>query len=153
MPHISETEVTEILADTSKQISGDLEWEIRPEYESWVSFQAGIQSTPGWPLFVKGGYNPNIHKLSFAIIHQAYGRRIYGLCLNIHHRNRDQSRVSSPHKHRWTETDDDYAYSPPDITALAHEPSKVWTQFCTEARINHLGQLQPPPPLQPLLRF
>jgi hypothetical protein len=126
MPNISETEVTEILADTSKQILGDLEWEIRPEYESWISFQ---------------------------VIHQAYGRRIYGLCLNIHHRNRDQSRVSSPHKHRWTETDDDYAYSPPDITALAHEPSTVWTQFCAEARINHLGQLQPPPPLQPPLRF
>ena len=153
MPNITEAEVVEILADTTKRISGDIIWESRPEYASFISFQVDIDSSPGWPLFVKGGYNPEIHKLSFAIIHQGYGKRIYGLCLNIRHRNRNQTRIGSPHKHRWTELDDTYAYCPDDITAPAFAPVEVWTQFCAEAKLIHLGRLYPPSPSQKPLSF
>jgi hypothetical protein len=35
---------------------------------------------------------------------------------------------------------------PPDITAPATEPEKVWEEFCQEARINHNGTMVPPAP-------
>ena len=55
-------------------------------------------------------------------------------------------------KHRWAPaTGDKHAYEPEDITASATDAVQVWRQFCAEARIRHLGELQVPPPGQEVL--
>jgi hypothetical protein len=146
--NLTEEEMAAILDDPSKRIEGAIQWILRNEVGPFAYFQARVDSLSGWPIFIKGSYNPESSKLAFALIHQGYGRRIYGLCLGNLHTNRDRTRVGSPHKHRWTEIDDQFAYSPSDITARATEPVEAWVQFCREARIEHVGRLQAPPPNQ-----
>jgi hypothetical protein len=107
-----------------------------------------IESLSGWPLFIKGSYNPASSKVAFALIHQGYGKRIYGLCLGYSHKNRDGSQSGDPHKHKWTYADEKFAYHPPDITATTSQPVEAWEQFCREAKITHSGRLQEPPPIQ-----
>jgi hypothetical protein len=78
-------------------------------------------------------------------VHQAAGR-IYALDLGKDHRNPDGELVGEKHKHRFTEQfRDKWAYVPDDITFPAVDPVGVWKQFCTEARLRHVGTLQPPP--------
>jgi len=146
--NLTEAEMTAILDDPSKRIEGSIQWTLRNEVGPFAFFQARVESVAGWPLFIKGSYNPESSKLAFALIHQGYGRRVYGLCLGNFHTNLNRSRIGSPHKHRWTEVDDQFAYSPSDITAPATEPVEVWLQFCREPNITHIGRLQAPPPLQ-----
>lgn len=134
-----------IINDRSKRIVHDIEWTLRNDAGPWAQFQVPVESDSGWPLFIKGGYNSSSRRLSFALIWHGHGR-IYGLCLGSGHTNLSRERVESPHKHRWTKADPQFAYLPTDITAT--DPVAVWEQFCREAVIHHLGHLAPPPPIQ-----
>lgn len=136
---LNQEEFEELIADPSKSIEGDIVWQ--QERSPWLGFRVEIISPAGYPLFLKGSYNPIIAALSYHIIHRTIGR-IYGLDLGKDHRNPDGQRIGEKHKHRWYEPlRDRQAYIPPDITAPANDPIKVWEQFCKEAKITHNGTL------------
>lgn len=145
---ITQEEYEVIMGDESKVIVVDISWREDEDHSPAVEFRAEIASGPGYPVFVRGSYNPLVPALSFAIIHRNVGR-IYGLDLGKAHHNPSCERVGETHKHRWTETyGDKHAYEPADITTGAEDPVCVWEQFCTEARLKHEGTLAPPPPYQ-----
>ena len=136
---LNQEEFEELIADPSKSIEGDIVWQ--QERSPWLGFRVEIISPAGYPLFLKGSYNPIIATLFYHIIHRTIGR-IYGLDLGKDHRNPDGQRIGEKHKHRWYEPlRDRQAYIPPDITAPANDPIKVWEQFCKEAKITHNGTL------------
>lgn len=142
----SHTEFETLLADTTKRIDGDIQWQEDEDHSPCVEFRAEVSSGQGWPLFVKGSFNPLIPALSYVLILQTSGR-IYGLDLGKDHHNPQCNQVGEKHKHRWSDQyRDKEAYAPPDITAPASDPVAVWTQFCAEAGIIHQGQMNPPPP-------
>lgn len=107
-----------------------------------------MRSDSGWPLFVRGSFNPEIPALTFALILKTVGR-IYALYLGKEHHNPGCQLVGEKDKHSWTERfRDKQAYVPADITAPASDPVAVWQQFCAEARLNHNGSLRGVPPKQ-----
>lgn len=137
-----------LLADTTKQINGTIEWDNDDDHCPTVVFRAEVISQPRYPLFVIGSYNQLAQTLSYALIHQRYGR-IYALDLGKDHHNPTCTTVGRKHKHRWTESfRDKEAYVPDDITAPIHDPVGVWSQFCGEALLTHNGVMYPPPLLQ-----
>lgn len=145
---LTDVEFETILLDSSKRIEGDIRWQEDEDHSPAVEFRAEIQSDAGWPLFVRGSYNPLIPALTYALILKPAGR-VYALDLGKDHHNPDCNQVGEKHKHRWTETyRDKHAYSPGDITAPASDPIAVWTQFCAEANIAHGGSLNAPPDTQ-----
>ena len=113
-----------------------------------VEFRIDIESTNGWPLFVQGRYNEAARTLSYALILKTEGR-ICGLDLGKDHHNPQCDQVGEKHKHRWSERyRDKEAYVPDDVNAPVSDPVAVWTEFCAEARIQHHGSMQAPPPKQ-----
>jgi len=144
----TETELTAILEDSTKEIVGDIRWAEDEDHSPSVEFRAEIVSQAGYPLFVRGSFNPLAQTLTFAMIH-ASSRRIYALDLGKDHHNPDCRNVGEKHKHRWTDRfRDKHAYVPDDITESATNPLGVWQEFCAEAKINHRGVLHAPPPQQ-----
>lgn len=94
---------------------------------------------------MRGGFNPLIPALSFVLILKTAGR-VYALDLGKDHHNPQCNQVGEKHKHKWTEQfRDKEAYVPHDITASASDPVEVWRQFCSEAKLTHMGRLSPPP--------
>ena len=147
----TETELAALLADTTKAIVGDITWAEDEDHSPTVEFRVEITSQAGYPLFVRGSYNPLAQALSFAIIH-ASSRRIYALDLGKDHHNPSCQNVGEKHKHRWTEQfRDKDAYVPLDITQPATNPVAVWKEFCAEAKITHQGVMHAPPAQQPSL--
>lgn len=145
---LPQDEFEEIINDDSKRVESDIVWDEDEDHSPAVEFRAEIISDAGYPLFVKGSYNPLTEKLTYALIHRGIGR-IYALDLGQDHRNPDGQMVGEKHKHRWNENvKDKAAYVPTDITAPATEPVNVWQQFCQEARITHNGEMRLPPPTQ-----
>jgi len=145
---LPQEEFEEIINDASKRIESDIAWDEDEDHSPAVEFRAEIASEAGYPLFVKGSYNPLTEKLTYALIHRGAGR-IYALDLGQDHRNPNGQLVGEKHKHRWDENvRDKDAYVPTDITAPATEPVNVWQQFCAEARITHNGAMKSPPPTQ-----
>ncbi len=143
---LSQNEFETLIADPEKYIEGDIIW--IKERSPCSEFRVEITSPAGYPLFLKGSYNPIIPALSYHIIHRAAGR-IYGLDLGKDHRNPDGQHTGEKHKHRWNEPlRDKEAYVPQDITALATDPVNVWQQFCIEAKLIHNGSMASPPPQQ-----
>ncbi|MDB9493421.1 hypothetical protein PN441_12970 [Spirulina major CS-329] len=143
---LTQAEFETLINDPAKVIDGDITW--TQERSPRSGFRVEILSPAGYPLFLKGSYNPIIVALSYHIIHRTVGR-IYGLDLGKDHRNPNGQRVGEKHKHRWRESlRDKEAYIPPDITAPATEPVRVWEQFCQEAKIHHNGSMDTPPPTQ-----
>lgn len=139
-----------ILRDTSKTIEGDIIWKPDPKNDIWLKFKAEILSEgEAHQLSIRGTYNSLIRSLSYHIICLPHGR-IYGLDMGKDHRNPSTGKlVGEKHKHRWTEIyRDREAYVPPDITASASEPVKVWRQFCEEATIRHNGVMHSIPEQQ-----
>lgn len=135
-----------ILNDTSKQIVGDIEWQQDEDHSPCVEFRAEVKSETGWPLFVRGSYNPLIRALSYVLILKTAGR-IYGLDLGKDHHNPQCNQVGEKHKHKWTDQfRDKEAYVPKDITQPASDPVGVWAQFCSEARLTHTGSMAKPQP-------
>ncbi len=113
-----------------------------------VEFRIEVISQPRYPIFVKGSYNQLAQTLTYALIHQSFGR-IYALDLGKDHHNPTCSYVGRKHKHRWSETfRDKEAYEPDDITALVTAPVDVWSQFCKEIFLTHNGVMYPPPLIQ-----
>jgi hypothetical protein len=145
---VTEAELQTILDDSTKVISGDLQWLEDEDHSPAVEFRAEISSSAGYPLFVRGSYNAAIPAVTYAIIHRGVGR-IYALDLGKEHHNPSCQNVGERHKHQWTETfADKEAYLPEDIKAPASAPVAVWDEFCAEARIDHHGTLHEPPLLQ-----
>jgi hypothetical protein len=137
-----------LLVDTTKQINGSIEWGKDDDHYPSVEFRAEVISQLKYPIFVKGSYNQIAQTLTYALIHQRYGR-IYALDLGKDHHNPTCSTVGRKHKHRWTESfRDKEAYVPDDITALINDPVGVWQQFCKEALLTHDGVMYPPPLIQ-----
>lgn len=144
----TEAELVALLADTSKAIDGDISWSEDEDHSPTVEFRAEITSQAGYPLFLRGSYNPLAQTLTFAIIH-ASSRRIYALDLGKDHHNPTCNNVGEKHKHQWSDQfRDKEAYVPDDITQPARSPVAVWKEFCAEARISHNGVLYPPPAQQ-----
>lgn len=142
---LTQSEFEVLLADESKQLDGDIVWQEDEDHSPCVEFRVEVQSETGWPLFVKGSFNPLIPALSYALILKSTGR-IYALDMGKDHHNPQCNQVGEVHKHRWTDRlRDKEAYAPPDITAPASEPVAVWHQFCAEAKIRHTGCMSGPP--------
>ncbi len=140
---LSGEEYEAIINDNTKVVAGDIEWE-GPSRSPTRQFRIDIDSDEGYPIFVKGWYNSRSGKLSFAIIHRIVGR-IYGLDLGAYHYNPDGKLVGEKHKNYWVPgCRDKWAYVPKDITETWDHPVAVWTQFCNEARLRHLGTIQEP---------
>src|SRR5688572_205999 len=138
---LTNAEFEALLADKSKRIEGDIEWEEDEDHSVCREFKAQVLSDPGYSLSVRGTYNPVACALSLVLVYSGHGR-IYGLDLGKDHRNPTGERVGEKHKHRWTEQyKDKQAYVPPDITATPKDVVLAWTQFCAEASIRHDGTM------------
>ena len=145
---LTNTEFASILEDASKRIEGNIAWSDDEDHSPAHEFRAEVGSGVGWPLFIRGRYNPAAGSLTYALILKSEGR-IYGLDLGKEHHNPQCNQVGEKHKHRWSERyRDKEAYAPDDITAAVSDPVAVWKQFCVEARIEHDGELNQPPPQQ-----
>ena len=143
---LTNSEFDSILQDTSKRIDGNIVWAEDEDHSPSVEFRVEVVSEEGWPLFVRGSYNPLIPALTFALILKTVGR-IYALDLGKDHHNPGCNQVGAKHKHKWTEQfRDKEAYVPADITTAASDPAAVWKQFCDEAKLIHAGVLGAPPP-------
>src|ERR1035437_7752005 len=116
---LTNNEFQAILDDASKRVDGEIVWVEDEDHSPSVEFSAEVTSENGWPLFVRGSYNPLIPALSFMVILKTVGR-IYGLDLGKDHHNPQCNQVGEKHKHRWTEElRDKEAYVPGDIIASA----------------------------------
>src|SRR5260370_2505657 len=114
-----------LLADTTKQINGSVEWDMDDDHYPSVEFRIEVVSQPKYPIFVKGSYNQLAQTLTYALIHQGHGR-IYALDLGKDHHNPTCVYVGRKHKHRWTESFlDKEAYLPYNITLLINDPLVV----------------------------
>ena len=119
---LPQTEFESLIDDTSKRIVGDIAWLADEDHSPSCEFRAEVQSAAGWPLFLRGSFNPLVPALTYALIHKGAGR-IYALDLGKEHRNPDDSLVGEKHKHRWNEPiRDKEAYSPSDITEPDSHP-------------------------------
>ena len=141
---ISEQEVESILADSTKQIAGDIVWTDDVDHSPAKEFRVEVQASNDYPLFVAGRFNPYSGKLSFAFILRGIGR-VYALDLGKDHRNPDGVHVGEKHKHRWRDGyRDTSAYVPVDIAETWDRPLAVWDQFCAEAQLRHHGTMHAP---------
>jgi hypothetical protein len=148
---LTNAEFESILDDATKRIEGDIVWQHDEDHSPCVEFRAEILSSGGWPLFVRGSYNPMIPALSYVLILKTTGR-VYALDLGKDHHNPQCDYVGEKHKHRWSEQfRDKEAYVPEDITANVTDPVTIWKQFCAEAKITHRGVLRQLPRDQPEL--
>ena len=140
---LSQQEYDDIINDTTKVIAENIVWEGNPNSPA-REFRSDIDSNEGYPIFIKGWYNPRAGKLSYAIIHRGVGR-IYGLDLGAEHQNPDGEFVGDKHKNYWVPgSRDKWAYAPGDITETWDRPVEAWHQFCTEANLRHSGTIQAP---------
>lgn len=141
---LSQGEYQAIIDDQSKVITADIVWRRSRQILSAMEFRVNINNEEGYPIFLRGWYNPDSGKLSYSIIHRNVGR-IYGLDLGAEHRNPDGRLIGETHKNYWWEGDHDkWAYSPEDITETWNNPIGVWEQFCDEVNLNHSGRMRPP---------
>ena len=82
-----------------------------------------VGSNAGYPLFIRGSFNPLAQALTYAVIH-ASSRRIYALDLGKDHHNPSCQNVGETHKHQWTDQfRDKEAYVPTDITQPVTNPA------------------------------
>ena len=142
---LTDSEFEAILEDETKRVRGDITWRKDEDHSPAREFRVKIESASGWPLFVKGRYNPAAGTLTYALILKTAGR-IYALDLGKDHHNPQCEQVGEKHKHRWSERyGDKEAYVPVDVNAPASDPVAVWKEFCAEARIRHKGRMERPP--------
>lgn len=134
-----------LLNDRTKNIIGDISWSEDEDHSPVVEFRVEVQSDAGYPVFIRGSFNPLIEALSYNIIHRSSGR-IYGLDIGKDHHNPSCVNIGDIHKHKWNESlRDKEAYIPNDIIIEGEiDPVALWKLFCIEANINHDGVLHPP---------
>jgi hypothetical protein len=89
-----------LMNDKSKRITGDISWSEDEDHSPGVEFRTEVRSDAGYPLFIKGSYNPLIEALSYNLIHRGSGR-IYGLDIGKEHHNPSCVYIGEIHKHRW----------------------------------------------------
>lgn len=145
---MEQQEFDDFMSDGDKHIDGDIEWSEDEDHSPSVEFRVSVISAAGYPISVKGSFNPIVSNLTYAIIDKRFGR-IYALDFGPRHRNPDGEVIGEKHKHRWSSSfRDKRAYEPTDITAKPNDPLKVWEEFCTEANIVHNGIMNKVPPWQ-----
>ena len=145
---LTDSEFAAILEDESKRIRDDIAWTADEDHSPALEFRVDVESTHGWPLLLKGRYNPAAGTLTYALILKTTGR-VYGLDLGKDHHNPTCQQVGDKHKHRWSERyGDKEAYVPADLSAPVSDPVAVWREFCAEARIRHDGTMRRPPATQ-----
>ena len=113
---LTDAECASILEDESKHIRDDITWREDEDHSPALEFRVDVESTNGWPLLLKGRYNPAAGTLTYALILKTAGR-ICGLDLGKDHHNPQCDQVGEKHKHRWSELyGDKEAYVPDDVT-------------------------------------
>jgi hypothetical protein len=148
---MNQSEFEAIMKDKTKKIVGDISWSEDEDHSPTREFRIEIQSEVGYPIFIKGSYNPLVETLSYSLIHRGSGR-IYGLDLGKDHHNPSCTYVGEKHKHIWNESlRDKEAYVPNDINAGVIDPLSIWEQFCHETKIRHEGILHSPGSVQILI--
>jgi hypothetical protein len=141
---MTQNEFEALISDDSKRIEGSISWSDDEDHSPTVEFRVDVISDAGYPIFIRGSYNALASTLTYALIHHGVGR-IYALDLGKDHHNPDCHYTGENHRHRWRESVRDKHAEPIEIAALVIDPLSVWQQFCSEARIQHIGQLSPPP--------
>lgn len=145
MSRFSQHDLVLLLADRSKRIIGDIMWTDDPGHPPAQRFRADISSDEGWPIWVRGWWQPPSGKLSYTIVHLEAGRIFSWDLGSVPHTNPDGAQMEGAHMHRWTEDHSDHlAIARPDIGLTWEYPLEVWQVFCAEANIAHLGLLSPP---------
>ena len=144
MTILSEDEFKAIMSDESKKITKDITWEAKNKSSTKFKFRIKIDSHNGYPIEIDGRYNIITSKLNYAIVHKGISRRIYALDMGQDHANPpDGTLVGTNHIHRWTDKyEDRKAISAEGI--ISHDssnPTKVWKEFCNEAKINFQGTM------------
>ncbi len=94
---LTQAEFESILVQ-DKTIEGDLAWTEDEDHSPAVEFRADIGNEAGYPLVVKGRYNPWAKSLSYTVLHRGTGR-IYALDMGKDHHNPSCERVGDTHKH------------------------------------------------------
>ncbi len=141
---LSNQDFQRILDDTSKKVEGNIRWSEDEERSVNLVFRAPVVCDSGFPLEVRGRFNPKAGFLTHLLLLKGQGR-IYALDLGQDHHNPDCQHVGEKHKHIWSEEfADKQAYVPEDITASWNNPVAVWQQFCCEAKLTHQGVMHPP---------
>ena len=83
---LTDIEFTSILEDASKEIEGDIGWCEDEDHSPSLEFRIEVESSGGWPLFIRGSYNRLAETLTYALIMKSEGR-IYALDLGKDHHN------------------------------------------------------------------
>ncbi len=145
---MTEAEISALLADTTKRIEGDIEWQVDKPSPHVAYFRASVLSEEiDVPLFVKVTYNRILRKTSMALFSQTDGR-LFGIDVGKDHYNRKQGLVGD-HRHRWRQGTRDRIADAFEVSAeIKEDPVKLWRLFCQEANIRHDGTLLPIPPQQ-----
>lgn len=73
---LTDAEFATILADESKRVRGDVTWKEDEDRSPAMEFRVDIESTNGWPLFVKGRYNAAARTLTYALILKTTGAHL-----------------------------------------------------------------------------
>lgn len=136
-------EAESLFNDKNKCVTEDIEWFRDQLHPDTFIFKETVYCKD-LQMSIKGSFNTSLGSASFTIIHPKFGR-IYALDHGGHtHQNNDGKKNGTLHKHRYRPEEPDYAYVPEDITAEPDELSKLWKEFCTEARVFHSGQFFEP---------
>jgi hypothetical protein len=143
---VTDDDLAALLDDSAKWFDGDLFWVEDEDHSAAIEFYVAVQSDAGYPLVVRGRYNPIASKLSFSIIHRGVGR-ILGLDLGSAHHNPSCHTVHGAHWQRWSESfGTKEAEAAPELDGFEDDPLSVWQTFCAVANITHRGELHQPPP-------
>ena len=133
------------LYESPKIIVADIEWQIDSDHPLSQEFVVEIEMDAGYPLRVKGTFNPHVPALSYMLILPTPIGRIYGLDLGKDHHNPTCSYTGDKHKHTWSEeVRDKEAHVPNDVTASPKDVLAAWEQFCNEVNIDHRGTMKSP---------
>ena len=65
---LSDAEFEAILANNTKSIEGDIVWQEDEDHSPSVEFKVQVETDRGYPLFMKGTFNPLIPAISYALI-------------------------------------------------------------------------------------
>ena len=71
---LTDAEFGAILEDETKRVRGDVTWREDEDHSPAREFRVEVESASGWPLFVKGRYNPAAGTLTYALILKTAGR-------------------------------------------------------------------------------
>lgn len=96
---MTQAEFEAIIADTTKRIDDRIHWSNDEDHFPALEFKVELASDSGYPLVVKGSFNPLAQTLSYVLIHRMAGR-IYALDLGKDHHNPTCQNVGEKHKHR-----------------------------------------------------